>query len=346
MTMGTYRPGVYSQYTVSSRYAGRRRGTALALVGSFGFDADLVLNKVVLGTQQPPGGNALWELLWDLCRRVGVGTVYAVSVPEEATAQQLEGVLALLGPEQVYTVACQHYGTQQTKAAAHWAAAQSAQQQERVVFLGLADRAEAIALAPQLNQERVVLTLGAPAMGEEVAHPLLGAAALALEVMLTEDPSVSLSNLELTALAGASLGRTTPQEWDALLEAGVSPLVGVGDQVECLRAVTTRTQSGGLPDRSLYPLSAILIIDYVMQQLRGTLAGLLKGGRQGSGTLSAVGSQVTVLLSELQQRGILTGYGAPHVYTPGDDPGRCVVEVSFGAAYTINQVVITAQVQL
>ena len=323
MNIGTYRPGVYSQYTVTSLYGGRRQGTRLGLVGCFGLAEPLTVQTYTPGISAPPPGAApLLQNLWTLCLKAGVGAVYAVSLPQGPGAGQVEEALGALDDRDVYAVALQAFGVDHAQAAARWAAGQSAQQKERMVFLGQTDQSAAITLAGQLNQERVVLTLGAPGWEGQEGDALYGAAALGLAVALQEDPSVSFSNLELSALEG------------------------VGGHVECLRAVTTKTRDGGVPDRSLYPINAILIIDHVLRNLRGTLASLLKGGRQGAGTLSAVGSQVTVLLSGLRQQGIITDYGAPYVYTPGDDPGRCVVEVSFRAAYTINQICITAQVQL
>ncbi len=345
MNIGTYRPGVYSQYTVTSLYGGRRQGTRLGLVGCFGLAEPLTVQTYTPGISAPPPGAApLLQNLWTLCLKAGVGAVYAVSLPQGPGAGQVEEALGALDDRDVYAVALQAFGVDHAQAAARWAAGQSAQQKERMVFLGQTDQSAAITLAGQLNQERVVLTLGAPGWEGQEGDALYGAAALGLAVALQEDPSVSFSNLELSALEG--VGGLSLSQCDALLEAWVSPLVPVGGHVECLRAVTTKTRDGGVPDRSLYPINAILIIDHVLRNLRGTLASLLKGGRQGAGTLSAVGSQVTVLLSGLRQQGIITDYGAPYVYTPGDDPGRCVVEVSFRAAYTINQICITAQVQL
>ncbi len=53
-----------------------------------------------------------------------------------------------------------------------------------------------------------------------------------------------------------------------------------------------------------------------------------------------------MLLGDFLDRGIITGYGAPRVYCQPDDPEVCIAQVSFTAAYLINQIHIQAQIQL
>ena len=83
-----------------------------------------------------------------------------------------------------------------------------------------------------------------------------------------------------------------------------------------------------------------------MKALRRSLAAFLRGAKNSAQTLSAVASQLTVLLGDFLDRGIITGYGAPRVYCQPDDPEVCIAQVSFTAAYLINQIHIQAQIQL
>ena len=83
-----------------------------------------------------------------------------------------------------------------------------------------------------------------------------------------------------------------------------------------------------------------------MKAMRRSLAAFLRGAKNSAQTLSAVASQLTVLLEDFLDRGIITGYGAPRVYCQPDDPEVCIAQVSFTAAYLINQIHIQAQIQL
>ena len=57
-------------------------------------------------------------------------------------------------------------------------------------------------------------------------------------------------------------------------------------------------------------------------------------------------SQLTVLLGDFLDRGIITGFEAPRVSIQPDAPEVCVAQVAFTAAYLINQIQIRAQIQL
>ena len=121
---------------------------------------------------------------------------------------------------------------------------------------------------------------------------------------------------------------------------------GSGAGVEAVRVLTTSTTLEGTANRSFSPINSILIIDYVMRALRRSLAALLRGAKNSPSTLSAVSSQLTVLLGDFLERGIIAGYEAPRVSCPPETPEVCVAQVSFRAAYLINQIHIRAQIQL
>ena len=196
-----------------------------------------------------------------------------------------------------------------------------------------------------MNSPRVILSFGeAVPQGLEAGSPFWGALALCAAVAVLEDPSVSLTGWPLPGI-----GRVTGASYaqvETLLGAGVTPLVQSGTGAEAVRVLTTCTTIGGSPDRSLCPVNSILIIDYVMKALRRSLAAFLRGAKNSAQTLSAVASQLTVLLGDFLDRGIITGYGAPRVYCQPDDPEVCIAQVSFTAAYLINQIHIQAQIQL
>ena len=159
-----------------------------------------------------------------------------------------------------------------------------------------------------------------------------------------EDPSVSLTGEVMPGLArvtGAGYAQV-----ETLLAAGVTPLCQAGSAVEAVRVLTTSTAVGGSPNRSFSPINSVLIVDFVMKALRQSLGSLLRGAKNSQTTLSAVASQLTVLLGDFLDRGIITGFEAPRVSIQPDAPEVCVAQVAFTAAYLINQIQIRAQIQL
>ena len=232
------------------------------------------------------------------------------------------------------------------EAARDFALAQSESQRELLVFAGAeGNHTAAGTLAGAINCPRVVLTYGAVTPnGAESASPFWGAAALCGAVAVLEDPSVSLTGQLLPGVGKVS-GATYAQV-EGLLAAGVTPFAQTGAGVEAVRVLTTSTTLEGTANRSFSPINSILIIDYVMRALRRSLAALLRGAKNSPSTLSAVSSQLTVLLGDFLERGIITGYEAPRVSCPPETPEVCVAQVSFRAAYLINQIHIRAQIQL
>ena len=266
---------------------------------------------------------------------------------EGADAAAYTAALEALGEAgEVALIAIEDSAADTLTAAAVFAEARSQAQRETLVFAGCAGNVTTAAqLATGVDHPRVVLCPGAavPA-GESQGAAFWGAVALAAAVAVLEDPGISLTGAELPGLTKVT-GATYAQV-EGLLAAGVTPLYPSGAGVEAVRVLTTSTTQDGSPNRSFSPINSVLIIDYVMKALRRSLAALLKGARSSRQTLSAVASQITVLLGEFADRGIITGYQTPRVYCLADAPEVCVAEVAFTAAYLINQIHIRAQIQL
>ncbi len=346
----TLRPGVFSQYTVSSLYgAGRSRQYAalLAPCDSGALSAPRWAESYAQGAAllaDDTVGAALTALR--LLFVGGVSRVWLAALPPEPAASDYQAAMALLkGQQNLYAVVC---ATDDEEALAEVKASvlvASQNQRERIAFCGFADPETAPAAAQALDSERMVLVCpgGLPA-GQSGGHgPLLAAAALAAAVLTLEDPAASLSGY---TLPGLDLLETTltDQQVETLLAAGITPLEQVGGAVQCVRALTTRTTTGGAADRSFAPVNTTLIIDHVMTAVRGTLLLLLRGAKSTLQSYNAVASQVIVLLSEKQAQGIITGFDGPAVAAHPDDPSICVVELSFGVAYAVNQIHIKTHV--
>lgn len=344
MSAMTYRPGVYSSYTVTPSYTGAREALPVGIVGRLGLDGD---QPVLIRRGDTLTGGTLAATAARLLFGAGLQEFWACPVAEGADAAAYTAALEALGEAgEVALIAIEDSAADTLTAAAVFAEARSQAQRETLVFAGCAGNVTAAAqLAKGVDHPRVVLCHGAAVpSGESQGAAFWGAVALAAAVAVLEDPGISLTGAELPGLTGVT-GATYAQV-EGLLAAGITPLYPSGAGVEAVRVLTTSTTQDGSPNRSFSPINSVLIIDYVMKALRRSLAALLKGARSSRQTLSAVASQITVLLGEFVDRGIITGYQTPRVYCLADAPEVCVAEVAFTAAYLINQIHIRAQIQL
>lgn len=347
MSIGKYRPGVWSSYTITPSYTGTREALAVAVIAQLSLGEQEQQPVVVSRGDTLNAGTPLAEVA-ELLFGAGLQqfTVYSVTNEAKDAAAHTAALEALSEAGQMDLVVIQNTAQEVLEAAKAYAEQRSENQKEMLVFGGCLGNASASAkLGKAINSPRVVLSYGTafPA-GSETGSAFLGALSLCAAVAVLEDPSVSLTGWELPGIA--KITGATYAQVETLLEAGVTPLTQTGDGAEAVRILTTCTSLEGNPSRSFTPINTILIIDTVMKALRQSLASFLRGAKNSAQTLSAVASQITVLLGDFLDRGIITGYGAPKVYCEPDDPEVCIAQVSFTAAYLINQIHIQAQIQL
>lgn len=345
MSISSYRPGVYSSYTITPSYTGTREALPVGVIG-VGLGLEGEGPRLVRRGDSLNGGTKVLEIA-RLLFGAGLGEFWACSLEEGANTAAWQAALAAMGEAGAPAlVVLESAGAEVLAAAKAFAEGQAENQREMLVFAGTSgDAAAAEALARGVNSPRVVLTFGS-ARGEGMSEgsAFWGALALCAAVAVLEDPSVSLTGQVMPGLAGVAGAGYAQVE--TLLAAGVTPLVQAGNSVEAVRVITTSTSIGGSGNRSFSPINSVLIIDYVMKALRQSLAGLLRGAKNSRTTLSAVASQLTVLLGDFLDRGIITGFEAPRVYCQADAPEVCIAQVAFTAAYLINQIHIQAQIQL
>lgn len=346
MNISSYRPGVFSSYTILPSYTGAVEALSVGVVGDFGLE-DSLPHTYSRGDFVPLG---LLSQTAEVLFAAGLSEFSAVSVGAGSGAQGYTDALAALAAMEAGKrpdlVAVEDCSQEVLAAVKTFVEAQAEEQREMLAFAGCGVLSDAQTTAKAVDSPRVVLSWGSPVpSGEETGVPFLGAAALCAAVAVMEEPVVSLTGHELPGFSTLETEATWAQV-DALLEAGVTPLSRSGDGVEAVRVITTSTTLDGSPNRSFSPVNSILIVDYVMKALRQSLTAFIKGARNTPQTLSAVASQVTVLLEELLDRGIITQYGAPSASCPAATPEVCVVRVAFTAAYLINQIQIQAQIQL
>ena len=202
----------------------------------------------------------------------------------------------------------------------------------------------ALALAVAVNCERVMIAAGS-GIYQGCDAPLCLAAAVAGKLLGRSAPDESLSAAVLEELEAVSPTRTEP-EIEALLRGGVVPAEWVGNRAECIRGVTTRTRNGSAPDSTWRDITTLLTVDHIMQAVRQMLTEKLRGVRSSQQSLESVASQVTVLLRQKEEEGLLADWSDPVVYTRPEDASVCVVELSFAVARVVSRITVTASITL
>ncbi|WP_312643380.1 hypothetical protein [Hydrogenoanaerobacterium sp.] len=206
---------------------------------------------------------------------------------------------------------------------------------ERIGLVNADNAEHAVQLAQALNSERICL-----------CYPggFSGACAFAGELLTgTVGDNLSGSICKGIVLDEDNLTEDTVQ---TLLAAGVVVFETVGNAVECIKAVTTRTKTDGTADYSFANVATVRIIDHILQRARTVMKVLLKNARGNPATMQSIVAQMTVLLSAAVDEGIVSSFATPRAALLAGDPSVCVVVLSFTAATAINQIHIVAHISI
>lgn len=301
------RPGVFSSYTAgSSGYGSGSRAAGL----------------IVPGVTAP--GTPVWVT-------DGTEAAAALPAPEEAAALAACELLLATGAGKVWLCPVAEEGWQ---AAFDLAGAEA---ELDTIVSACEEEADALAFA-------AMLTAGS-GVYQDCDSPLCLAAAVAGKLLSRSAPDESLSAAVLEGLSAVSPARSEA-EIETLLRGGVVPAEWVGGQAECIRGVTTRTKNGSAPDSTWRDITTLLTVDHIMQAVRQMLTEKLRGVRSSQQSLESVASQVTVLLQQKEEEGLLEDWSDPVVYTRPEDASVCVVELSFAVARVVSRITVTASITL
>lgn len=341
---GTLRPGVFSQYTATTLYARGRSAKAAALLcraGSSPGELQRCESFAEAGEIYSAQEDSILLEAMRLLFLGGVSVVYAVAVADESgygAAFDLCSELADLG-----ILLCDSEQSAALIAMGDAVASASSRRLERLGVAAVADPERATELAAAINNERVILCCGSGCSAVSAEHPLYLAAALAAQIL-----SAGTADVNLNSAAMPGLGRISPQLTDSqvekLLRAGVTVFEQAGEGVECIRAVTTRTTTGGIEDATYRDISTVLIIDDVMSSVRNMLKIRMAKLRNNAQTRESIVSQITVELSGKCAEGLLESFEVPIVYPSKEDSSICIVELAFRVAHIVNQIHIQAQI--
>ncbi len=333
------RPGVYSVYEASSLSAAASGGSAAVIVAEAGSGAGTGPFRWTSYSRAAAdvGACRLSELA-RLALKNGAGVVYGVPAGSDyeaafAEAAKLEGV---------GVVVCGSTDLAVQKKLKESVVACAAARRERIAVVAGAEGETADQLverAAALNSERMVLVGPNAAGGDGAAC----AAALAGTIAGQTDPALPLSGAELKGLDG--LGAEYDDDAvDQLIRGGVTPLESVNGAMSVVRAVTTRTTTGGAADATWRELSTILVVDEVIPAIRNALRAKFQRVKNTEQTRGAIRSQVVLELEDRVSREIINGYEDVTVEAERGDPTVCRVEFAFAVTHGLNQIWLSAHI--
>lgn len=265
---------------------------------------------------------------------------------EVVVEKDYEGAFALLEAEEgLAMILCDSMDLEVQQLLRGSVEAASEERKERIGIVALAGDltvAESCAQAKELNSPRMVL-VGGKYTGEDGG--IMYAAAVAGVLATETDPALPLNGLELSSVEALE-GNYSDKEVDMLLGAGVLALEQSAGVVTVIRGVTTSTMSGGVVDYTWRDLTTIMVVDHVIPELRALLKSKFQRSKNTALTRGTIRSEVVMELDRKLTNEIIVDYSDVSVEASEYDGSICVVSFSFAVAYGLNQIWISANVQL
>lgn len=334
------RPGVYSSYRVSSAISGSGSGYAVGLCAVSAGGEKSVCQTVSSYAQAVSqfGADSSMTALIKIILLNGAASVQAVAVDEGADAQAYADAFDLLkNNEDIKVMVCDSQDSGVFAAMKECILTASENHKYRI---GVAERSgtadELTQCAAALNCERMVLTA---AVGDVRGGT---AAAVAASIAAAADPALPLGGVILHGLSGGVA--LSEGGINTLVRGGVTPIENVSGEIRVVRAVTTRTTTGGVADATWRELSTILIVDDVIPTVRNSLRSRFARSKNTAQTRGAIRTQVIIELENKLSREIIDSYGSVAVFPAAEDPTVCEVEFEFAVAHGLNRIELTAHI--
>ena len=333
------RPGVYTDYQVTSSVTGSAVGgvVGLAAKGEGGETGVLVQLRSHAQAAEAFGADSNLTRLARLALLNGATAVHAVAVAGD-TAENYADAFALLGGDsQIRLLLCDSRSADVHKAMQNAIETASEACKYRIgVVEADGESTQLVEAAAALNSERMVLCTPAGGTGDV-------AAALAGVIAGSSDPALPVGGAVLYGIADAH-GAFSDEDVDALVRGGVTPVENSAGEVSVVRGVTTRTTTGGAADTTWRELTTILIVDDVIPTVRAALRSRFARSKNTAQTRGAIRTQVIIELENKLAREIIDGYGAVSAEASAEDPSVCVVSFEFTVAHGLNQIHLTASI--
>ena len=334
------RPGIYSDYQVTSAVTGSAGGgvVGLAALASSGTVGEVVRLRSYAEAAAVFGADSTMAKLAGLVLLNGAAEVHAVRVQSNVTSAYTAAFTALLADTQVRYMICD------SRSAAVYAAMKSSilyapeHSKYRIgIVEGSGTVSEMVSTASVLNCERMVLCTPGTGDAGEIA------AAIAGTLSGSSDPALPLGGAVLKGVTNA------PAPWsdtdvNTLVRGGVTPVENVAGEVAVVRGITTRTTTAGEADATWRELTTVLVVDDVIPTVRAALRSRFARSKNTAQTRGAIRTQVVIELENKLSREIIDSYDSVTAVPSEEDPTVCVVSFAFTVAHGLNQIHLTASI--
>ena len=346
MTVQHERPGVYSSYEASSLTAAMDRGGVVAVIARSDKEgAEKVYSWSSYSRALNDVGECALSEMARLAIRNGAGLAYGLPVKAEEGYDDAFALAAAL--EDVDIVVCDSDDQATQKKLLETVSACSAARKERIAVVGgKADETvdQLITRAKALNSERAVLAApGAVTGAGKSTGGAQCAAALAGAIAGNADPALPLGGAQIYGLDGLE-ANYDDGDIDKLIRGGVTPLETLAGNCYVVRAVTTRTTTGGVDDATWRELTTIRVVDEVIPGIRNALRAKFSRAKNTEQTRGAIRSQTVMELERRVDREIIDSYEDVTVSALPEDPTVCLVEFAFAVAHGLNQIWLSAHI--
>lgn len=334
----TLRPGVYTSYTVSGGVRGSGRGAVgIAAAASKGEAGKAVLITGEAEAREAFGGGNLTGLISILLEN-GAGAVYACPV----TGNDYDSAFAAL--MEVAEVGFMVCDSRSAAVHAKLAAAIAGGDERSKYRIAAVETAETeagkiVEAAQTLNSERVLMV----SHHETGGLPGSVAAAICALMSAQDDPALPLNGCVLSGLGDIG-GNFSDSAVETLIAGGVTPLETLGGQVSVIRAVSTRTKTGGVADPTWREINTAMIVDTVIPAIRDDLRRSFARAKNTAQTRGAIRTRAVIALEEYQRREIIDSYANVRAEALADDPTVCALSFDFTVAHGLNAIDLSASI--
>lgn len=341
------RPGVYSDYDTSGILYTKNIGKSIAIVAQLDVEANTVYTITKLSDAQILFGSK--RTIISLCKAAFDNGAYSIVVVSAGNlGENYESAFGILEEiDNINVVICDSTNSAVQQLLIKSVINASKNKKERIGILAApSDQTNLNLWASNFNNERIILTAQNPIDSDgNVISGCILTAAMAAVISQSTDLSQSFNGVSLEGITKLNQN-LTEDDVDNYITNGITPFEVIAGRAEIIRAVTSRTNTNGVADKTFKEINTILIIDKVIESVRTMLSDNVIYSMNNVATRGAISSQVTIKLQELLDAEIIDSYAMPNVYQADYDDSVCIVELDFTVVQGINQIHITVNINV
>lgn len=195
--------------------------------------------------------------------------------------------------------------------------------------------------ASSINCERIALSY--PVIKKPLNFSDISPALLASLISLNPSSTMFLSGRQVLGIY-RFYGFPTEAQKNAYIKGGVCVFEAIGEQVQLIRGVSSKTRTdGGVLDNTYRDLAVITGLD----EINVALSTVLKQRIQGAAGIISLEAINSIVLSELigfKDRGTISNFLPPLIVPSSEDPSICIITLCITLRHTVNQIYLNLNI--